>query len=83
MREFAKLSNQEVLFHTQAQSTGYKILASGHPDHFTAYYMILQFDEESTEAKDKVIEELCNWASDTWLRTNASLFKHVLDYEGK
>ena len=41
-REFAKLSNQEVLFHTQAQSTGYEMLASGHLDCFTAYYMILR-----------------------------------------
>ena len=62
-REFTKLSNQEVLFHTQAQSTGYEILASGHPDHFTVYYVILWSDEESTEAKDKAIEELLNWLS--------------------
>ena len=82
-RGFAKLSSQEVLFCTQAQSTSYKMLASGHPDHFTAYYMILWSDEESTEAKDKAIEELLNRASDTWLQTNALLFKHVLDYEVK
>ena len=75
-REFAKLSNQEVLFRTQAESTGYETLASRHPDHFTAYYMILQSDEESMEAKDKAIEELHNRASDVWLQTNALLFKH-------
>ena len=63
-REFAKLSSQEVLFFTQVQSTGYEMLASGHPDCFTAYYMILLSDEESVEAKDKVIEELLNWVSD-------------------
>ena len=82
-REFTKLSNQEVLFPTQAQSTSYQMLASGHPDCFTAYYIILWSDKESTEAKDKAIEELRNWVSDTWLQTNVSLFKHVLDYEGK
>ena len=82
-RKFTKLSNQEVLFCTQAQSTGYETLASGHPDCFTAYYVILWSDEESTEVKDKVIEELHNQASDAWLQTNALLFKHVLDYEGK
>ena len=83
MRKFPKLSSQEVLFHTQAQSTGYKMLASGCPDHFTAYYAILRSDEESLEAKDKAIEELLNRMSEAWLRTNTSLFKHVLDYEVK
>ena len=66
-REFTKLSSQEVLFHTQAQSTSYEMLASRHPDHFTVYYVILRSDEESTEAKDKAIEELLNWASEAWL----------------
>ena len=63
-REFAKLSSQEVLFHAQVQSTGYEMLASGHSDRFTAYYMILQSDEETTEARDKAIEELRNWVGD-------------------
>ena len=71
-QEFAKLSNQEVLFHTQAQSTSYEMLASGHLDCFTAYYAILQ-----------AIEELLNKASEVWLWANASLFKLVLDYEAK
>ena len=31
-REFTRLSSQEVLFHTQAQSTGHEMLASGCPD---------------------------------------------------
>ena len=35
------------------------------------------------EAKDKAIEELINWMSNTWLQTNMSLFKHMLDYEWK
>ena len=82
-REFTKLSNQEVLFHTQAQSTNYEILASGHLDRFTAYYVILRSDDESTEAKEKAIEELLNRVSEVWLRTNVSLFKHMLDYEVK
>ena len=67
MREFAKLSNQEVLFHTQAQSTGSEMLASRHLDRFTAYYMILQSDQESLEAKDKAIEELLNKVNEAWL----------------
>ena len=65
-REFAKLSSQEVLFHTQAQSTGYEMLASGLPDCFTAYYAILWSDEKSSEAKDKAIEELLNRMSEVW-----------------
>ena len=83
MREFARLSSQEVLFHTQAQSTGHEILASGCPDHFKAYYAILRSEEESSEAKDKTMEELLNKVSEAWLRTEGSLFKHVLDYEAK
>ena len=82
-REFAKLSSQEVLFHTQVQSTSYKMLTSMRPDHFMTYYVIVRSDEESVEAREKAIEELCNWVSDTWLCTNSSLFKHVLDYEMK
>ena len=83
VQEFAKLSNQEVLFHTQAQSTSYEMLASGHLDHFTAYYTILRSNQESSEAKDKAIEELLNNVSEAWLQANASLFKHMLDYEVK
>ena len=69
--EFAKLSNQEVLFRTQAQSTSYEMLASGCPDCFPAYYAILRSDQETLEAKDKAIEELLNKVSNAWLRANA------------
>ena len=65
--EFTKLSNQEVLFRTQAQSTGNEMLASGHPEHFTAYYVILWSNQKCLEAKDKAIEELLNRASEEWL----------------
>ena len=67
MREFAKLSSQEVLFCTQAQSTGHEMLASGRPDRFTVYYVILRSAEESSEAKDKAMEELINKVSEAWL----------------
>ena len=83
VREFARLSSEEVLFRTQAQSTSHESLASGHPDQFSTYYKILQSDRESSDAKDKAMEEILNKASEAWLQTNASLFKHVLDYEGK
>ena len=47
------------------------------------YYDILQSDQQSSEVKDKAMEEILNQASQTWLKTNAALFKHVLDYEAK
>ena len=83
MREFARLSSQEVLFRTKAQSTSHEVLASGHPDRFKVYYVILRSEEESWEAKDKAMEGLINKANEAWLQTNVSLFKHVLDYEAK
>ena len=66
-REFGRLSSQEFLFCTQAQSTGHESLASGHPDHFATYYEILQSDQESSEAKDKAMEEIINKVSEAWL----------------
>ena len=82
-REFTRLSSKEVLFHTQAQSTSHESLARGHPDRFSTYYEILRSDRESSDTKDKAMEEILNKVSEAWLQTNASLFKHVLDYEGK
>ena len=83
MRELIRLSSQEVLFHTQVQSTDHESLARGHPDRFTTYYKILRSDHQSLEAKDKAMEEILNKVSEAWLKTNAALFKHVLDYEAK
>ena len=80
VREFAKLSSQEVLFRTQGQSTGYEMLVSRCLDHFTVHYTILGSEEESSEAKDKAIEELLNRASDMWLQTNVSLLVTVRLY---
>ena len=83
VREFIRLSSQEVLFHTQAQSTSHESLASGHPDRFATYYKILQSEQQSSEAKDKAMEEILNKVSEAWLQINTSLFKHILDYEAK
>ena len=66
-REFARLSSEEVLFHTQAQSISHESLASGHPDHFATYYEILQSDQESSEAKEKAMQEIINKVSEAWL----------------
>ena len=83
MWEFVRLSSQEVLFRTQAQSTSHESLASRHPDCFTTYYEILRSGQQSSEAKNKAMEEILDQASKVWLATNAMLFKHVLDYETK
>ena len=40
------------------------MVASGHPDCFMVYYMILQSDKDSGEARDKAIEELHNRVGD-------------------
>ena len=40
-REFVRLSSEEVLFRTQAQSTSHETLASARPDQFSTYYQIL------------------------------------------
>ena len=81
--EFIRLSSQEVLFHTQVQSTGHESLANGRPDRFMTYYEILRSDQQSSEAKDKAMEEILDKVSQVWIKTNAVLFKHVLDYEAK
>ena len=47
------------------------------------YYEILRSDQQSSEAKDKAMEEILNKASEVWLKTNSVLFKHVPDYEAK
>ena len=82
-REFVRLSSEEVLFHTQAQSTSHEMLASGHPDRFSTYYQILRSDEEPSDTRDKAMEEIISVANRAWLRANETLFDHVLDYERK
>ena len=81
--EFIRLSSQEVLFRTQVQSTSHESLASRHPDHFTTYYEILRSGQQSSEVKNKAMEEILDQASKVWLTTNVALFKHLLDYEAK
>ena len=82
-REFVRLSSEEVLFCTQAQSTSHETLASGRPDRFSTYYQILRSDREPSDTHDKAMEEIIIAASKAWSLANASLFKHVLDYERK
>ena len=48
-REFIRLSSEEVLFHTQAQSTSHETLASGRPDQFSTYYQILRSNKEPSD----------------------------------
>ena len=57
MRDFVRLSSEEALFRTQAQSTSHEMLASGCPDQFSTYYQMLQSDKEPSDARDKAVEE--------------------------
>ena len=82
-QEFIQLSSEEVLFHTQAQSTSHETLASAHPDRFSTYYQILWSDEEPSDARNKAMEEIVNVVNKAWSRANETLFNHVLDYERK
>ena len=81
--EFVRLSSEEVLFRTQAQSTSHEMLASARPDHFSTYYQILRSDEEPSDARNKAMEEIINAANRAWSQANETLFDHVLDYERK
>ena len=81
--EFVRLSSEEVLFRTQAQSTSHETLASTHPDRFSTYYQILRSDEEPSDTRNKAMEEIINAANRAWSRANETLFDHVLDYERK
>ena len=80
-REFVRLSSEEVLFRTQAQSTSHETLASTRPNCFSTYYQILRSDEEPSDTRDKAMEEIISAANRAWLRANKTLFDHVLDYE--
>ena len=40
-------------------------------------------NKEPSDARDKAMEEIISKVSEAWSRANASLFKHVLDYESK
>ena len=82
-REFVRLSSEEVVFRTQAQSTSHETLASMRPDRFSTYYQILRSDEEPSDARNKAMEEIISAANRAWLRANETLFDHVLDYERK
>ena len=82
-QEFVRLSSEEVLFRTQAQSTSHKMLASVRPDRFSTHYQTLWSDEEPSDARNKAMEEIVDAANKAWSRDNKTLFDHVLDYERK
>ena len=82
-REFIRLSREEVLFRTQAQSTSHETLASTRPDRFSTYYQILRSDEEPSDTRAKAMEEIISAVNRAWLRANETLFDHILDYERK
>ena len=67
------------------QATGYEKVTSGHPDHVTAYYMMIRSEGEGTEAEklDEAIDSLHKEAGKAWLDTNSILFHHALQYQNK
>ena len=57
-----------------AQYTGYEKVASGHPDHFTAYYAIMHSEGEEVKGFDEVIDHLCKQAGKPGLRPTQHCF---------
>ena len=82
-REFIRLSSEEVLFRTQAQSSSHEVLASARPDRFSTLYQTLRSNEEPSDACNKAMEETVDAANKAWSWANETLFDHVLDYERK
>ena len=82
-REFVRLSSEEVLFHTQAQSTSHEMLASMRSDRFSTYYQILRSDKEPSDTRDKDMGEIISAANRAWSQANETLFNLELDYERK
>ena len=62
-REFIRLSSEEVLFRTQAQSTSHETLASRRLDWFSTYYQILRSNREPLDTRDKAMEEIISAVS--------------------
>ena len=58
--DFINLSHKEALFCMGAQATGYKKASSGCPNCVTAYYMMIQSEEEGMSAMkvNEVIDHL-------------------------
>ena len=81
--DFINMSNQEVLFHMGIQATGYKKVANGHPDHVTAYYMMIRSEGVEAEKLYEVFDHLHKEVGKAWLDTNSILFRHTLEYQNK
>ena len=80
---FINLSSQEALFHMGIQATGYEKVASGCPDHVTAYYTMICSEGGEAENLDEAFDCLHQEAGEAWLDTNSILFCHALEYQNK
>ena len=83
-RNFINLSSKEALFCMGAQATGYEKVASGCPDHVTAYYMMIH--SKGVEVEETVTKHLTACTkrqAEEWLDTNSILFHHALEYQNK
>ena len=56
------------------QSNGYEKVASGCPDHLTAYYALMRSEDENVKDLDVVVDHLCKKAGEAWLETKSMLF---------
>ena len=65
------------------QATGYKKVASGCPDHVSAYYTMLCSEEVEAEKLDEAFDCLHQEAGKAWLDTNSILFCHAFKYQNK
>ena len=82
---FIHSCNKEALFHMGIQATDYEKVTSGHPDHVTAYYTMIQSEGEGAEAEklNEAMDHLRKEAGEAWLDTNSILFHHTLEYQNR
>ena len=83
VHDFINLSNEEALFCMGPQATGYEKVASGHPDHVTAYYMMINSKGVEAEKLDEAFDRLHKEAGEAWFDTNSIIFCHALEYQIK
>ena len=65
------------------QATGYKKVASGCPDHVTAYYTTRCSEGVEAEKLKEAFDCLHKEAGEAWLDMNSILFHHALEYQNK
>ena len=83
MHDFINLSNQEAMFCMGVEATGYEKVASGCPDHVTAYYTMTHSKGVEAEKLNEAFDCLSKEVGKAWLDTYSILFRHALAYQNK